>query len=135
MTAQVTVTLSTRLSKQVRELAKLRQQNLKNIVEAELDKAIETVQEKENVDWAEPDEAVDREMQAFIALHPVLKKKYFGQYVAFHDGKLIDHDINCSALRRRIIAQYPDMFVWISEVEEEPIRTYTLRAPRIERVL
>ena len=29
-------------------------------------------------------------MEAFIAMHPMLKEKYMGEHVAIYDGKLID---------------------------------------------
>jgi hypothetical protein len=45
---------------------------------------------------------------------------------------LIDHDPDHEALYRRIDAQYPDEFVWISPVEEEAIPTLVFRSPRIE---
>jgi len=80
----------------------------------------------------DPDADCTPEMQAYIALHPLLKEKYFGQYVAIYQGKLIDHDSVHEALYRRIDAQYPDKFVWISLVEEEAIPTLMFRSPRIE---
>ena len=81
---------------------------------------------------AELDEAPTPEMQAYLALHPMLKEKYLGQYVAIYQGKLIDHDPDHEALYIRIDAEYPDEFVWISLVEEEAIPTLIFRSPRIE---
>ncbi|MCE7989474.1 MAG: hypothetical protein DYG89_50625 [Caldilinea sp. CFX5] len=78
------------------------------------------------------DEEPTPEMQAFIAMHPMLKKQYFGQYVAIYQNKVIDHDRDRQALYLRIDEKYPDDFVWISPVEEEPIPTLVFRSPRLE---
>lgn len=80
------------------------------------------------------DPAVEREMQAYIALHPLLKKSHSGKHVAIYQGKLIDEDEDYDALTRRIDTQYPDHFVWVTTVEEEPIKTYFFRSPRVEPV-
>ncbi len=80
------------------------------------------------------DPEVEREMQAYIAMHPLLKKTHFGKHVAVYDGRLIDTDDDYDALTRRIDAQYPDRFVWISKVAEEPIKTFVFRSPRLEQI-
>ncbi len=72
-----------------------------------------------------------REMEAYIALHPALKANYMGQHVAILDGQLIDHDSDPAALYERIAARYPDRFVWLTAVEEEPLATVKFRSPRI----
>ncbi len=80
---------------------------------------------------ADEEAAVEREMQAYIALHPRLKEKYLGQHVAIYDGKLIDVDEDYGALYQRIDAQYPDEFVWLATVEEEAMPTLIFRSPRL----
>lgn len=89
--------------------------------------------EQDWVDLSESDEAADREMQAYIDLHPLLKQKYFGKHVAIYGGKLIDYDDNFEALYDRIDRAYPDEFVWMSKVGEEPIETLTVRSPRFSQ--
>ena len=69
------------------------------------------------------DDAVTREMQAYITLHPQIKTQYGGSYVVILDGKLVDHDADYAALFDRIDARYPDTFVWLKRVEDEPIKT------------
>ena len=78
------------------------------------------------------DAAVEREMQAYLALHPHLEARYLGEYVAILDGRLIDHDADYGALFDRIDAQFPDLFVWMTQVTAEPIRTLAFRSPRME---
>lgn len=77
-------------------------------------------------DFSEPDEALEREKAAYIAMHPMLREKYPGQHVAIHNEELVDHDTDLDALWERIDARYPDEFVWVATVKEEPIETYGL---------
>lgn len=76
------------------------------------------------------DGTVEREMQAYITIHATLAEKYLGQYVAVLDGHLIDVDSEYDAFYERIDAQYPDLFVWMTKIEEEPIPTLGFRSPR-----
>ena len=41
-----------------------------------------------------------------------------GQYIALHQGKLVDHDTDGCALSLRIYQSYPNQFVLICQVEE-----------------
>jgi hypothetical protein len=66
---------------------------------------------EEIIERSEPDPAVDREMEAYIAMHPMLKEKYFGKYVAVYHGELIDYDEDQESLYIRIDEQYPEEFV------------------------
>jgi len=90
--------------------------------------------EPQEIEIHEEDPAVAREMQAYIAMHPLLKKTHFGKHVAIYEGSLIDSDTDYERLTRRIDAQYPNEFVWVSTVEEEPIQTFIFRSPRLEEV-
>jgi len=131
MAAPITITFSGELAEKIQHLASLREQNIDTLLETLVNQAWPDAEEAFN-DFAEPEEVASPEMQAYIALHPMLKEKYFGQYVAIYGGALIDHDPDHAALYRRIDAQYPDEFVWISLVEEEAIPTLVFRSPRIE---
>lgn len=83
------------------------------------------------IEWSEPDPAVERERDAFIAMHPMLKERYSDQYVAIHDGALIDQDHDYAALYARIDRAYPDEFVWLAAVMDEPLPTIHHRSPRL----
>ncbi len=105
-----------------------------DVVERILDEALlGTPDEAGWTDLSEPDEAADREMQAYIELHPLLKQQYFGKYVAIYGGKLIDSDDNFEALYDRVDQTYPNEFVWMSKVGDEPIETFTVRSPRFSQ--
>lgn len=42
--------------------------------------------------WPEWDEAIEQEIAAYHRLHGVLWRSYPGQYVAFYQQQLVDHD-------------------------------------------
>lgn len=76
------------------------------------------------------DPDVAKEKAAYLRLYPKLKAQYAGQYVAIHGGHLVDHDTDYGALFERIDDRFPDRFVWLTRVEEEPMGTLTFRSPR-----
>jgi len=80
--------------------------------------------------------AIDPEVAAYYALHPMLWKMYPHQYVALHQGKLVDHDTDGFALSLRIYQHYPNQFVLIRQVEEQVETILHIRSPRlVESVL
>jgi len=131
MTTPVTVTFSEQISERLRILANQRDQDIIALVEAILAENLpEPVNEQDWIDLSEPDEAVEQEMQAYLALHPLLKQQYLGKFVAIYGGQLIDFADDFDTLFDRIDHAYPKQFVWISEVTEEPIETFVVRSPR-----
>lgn len=134
MEMPITVTLSNKMSERVKKVAELQRQDILKVIEAALDDGLPWDDDDlVDLEVHEPDEEATSEMQAYIAMHPMLKEKYFGQYVAIFKGQLIDYDTDHAALFSRIDAQYPDEFVWISPVAEEAIPTLVFRSPRIEQ--
>ena len=131
MIEQITVSIPQKLYRRVRELARTRNQPVDDVLVDVLDRALPADEPYPNNN---EDDAVEREMQAFIQMHPVLKEKYLGQHVAIFDGQLIDVDEDYGALYERIDTQYPDQFVWMAMVEDEPIPTLIFRSPRLETV-
>jgi hypothetical protein len=129
MIEQITVSIPQKLYQRVRELARLRNQPVDDVLVDVLDRALPVDEPYPSND---EDNAMEREMQAFIQMHPVLKKKYLGQHVAIFGSQLIDMDEDYAALYERIDAQYPDQFVWMATVEDEPIPTLVFRSPRLE---
>lgn len=80
-------------------------------------------------------DSLDAENIAFQQLHASLLERYANQYVAIYQGKLIDHDRDKLALFQRIEEHYPNEFVLMRPVQEQPEREFYFRSPRyIERV-
>lgn len=83
---------------------------------------------------AEASLVLARETKAFRLIHPQLLQKYAGEYVALHQGKLIDHDMDQFALYLRVDEQYPDEVILIKQVTPEVEEIYTVRSPRVTDV-
>lgn len=70
---------------------------------------------------------LDQEIKAYELLHPQLKEKLFGEWVAVHEQKLVDHDQDGGLLYKRIREKYGSTAVLIRQVEEQPSREIWLR--------
>ncbi len=132
MLATKTVDISEKLYVRARWVAQTRHQEVSEVIAAILDENLPPFVE---VDKAEDeiDAAADREMAAYIAMHPELEAKFLGKHVAVHGGQLVDMDDDYEALYLRIDKKYPHEYVWLTTVREEPIPTLTFRSPRILR--
>ncbi len=127
-----TVKIPQPLYEKAEKLAKERQQNVSDWVIGVLDETVTFLEGDESfVDLSEPDEAVDREMEAYLAMHPTLWAKYPGQSVAIYGGELVDRDTDLNALYTRIEERFPDEFVWITTVEADPIETVSITSFRL----
>lgn len=83
----------------------------------------------------EPFDPMEREIKAFQQLHTSLWAHYPNQYIAIYQGKLVDHDADKLALFERIEEAYPNEFVLMRPVQEQPAREFHFRSPRyIERI-
>jgi hypothetical protein len=129
MAEQISISIPQTLYRRVRVLARTRKRPVDDVLAEVLDQALPP-DDKPAI--SDEDTAVEREMHAYITLHPMLKEKYMGQHVAIFGGKLIDVDENYGALYERIDNQYPDQFVWLATVEEDPMPTLFFRSPRLE---
>lgn len=128
MTELINISISQTLYRRARKLANSRNQPVDDVLADLLDEALPV---NDELDTTDEDVAVEREMQAYLDLHSELKGKYLGQHVAILEGQLIDVDLDYDALYARIDAQYPDQFVWLTTVEDEPIPTLVFRSPRL----
>lgn len=120
MSEQITLTIPTSLYRRASRIARLHQKDVADVLVEAIVLAEEEGEET----------AVDREEAAFRRLHPILRQKYQGQYVAIYGGELVDHDTDQLALFLRMRQQYPDQFVWIAPVRSTPQEIYRMRSPR-----
>jgi hypothetical protein len=124
MGKRVTIAIPDEMYQRAERIAHLREQAVAEVL---VDSIVLAVIEESG---GENDLAVDREEAAFKRLHPTLRERYLGQYVAIYQGELIDYDSDQVALFLRIQEKHPDEFVWIAPVGEEPEENYVLRSPR-----
>ena len=78
-------------------------------------------------------EKIRAESEAFEQQLPALLANYRGEYVAMHEGQVIDHDPDVRTLHLRIFAQLGHTPVLLKKVTEEPERELVFRSPRFER--
>ncbi len=62
------------------------------------------------------DEQFEREVAAYEALWPKLRKTHVGRWVAIKDGQVIDSDVDEGALLKRVRAQFPDEVIYFEQV-------------------
>lgn len=129
MSEYVSVSIPEAIAHRARQLARIRRRPLDTVIAEVLDGALPPEASVELVD--EDEAAVIREMQAYVSLHPGLRESYPGQHVAILDGRLVDRDTDPEALYRRIVSRYPERFVWLTKIEDEPVATLNFRSPRI----
>jgi hypothetical protein len=82
--------------------------------------------------WEQQRQKISGESRLYQQQHARLKAHFLGQYIAMHDGQVVDHDTDFTQLRRRIRAQYGRTAVMITRVEETPVATFTRRGFRVE---
>lgn len=73
------------------------------------------------------DQKLDQEQAAFAAMHAQLVQTHFGQFVAIHQGKLIDADVNQRTLYIRVHQNHPHTVIGIFPVRESsqmPVHHY-----------
>jgi hypothetical protein len=67
------------------------------------------------------------ESARYQAMHAELKGKYLAQHVAIYEGRLIDHDTDAMTLVRRVEKQHGQAPVFITQVDNKPIREFLVR--------
>ena len=77
---------------------------------------------------------IEREETYYRAQHPQLLACYAGQYVAMHQGKVIDADNDELSLFLRIRQVYPLVGLLIKQVSANSEEVWTIRSPRVESV-
>lgn len=129
MTKEITLTLPDEVYEQVRQAADADQRPMADVL-------VDSIAQMTPVFYVSPDRpAMLRERAAFLAMHSQLMESYEGQFVAFFQGQVIDHDVDALALVRRINDDRPDDVVLIKQVIEQPDRVLHVRSPRLVRNL
>lgn len=75
---------------------------------------------------------IKTEVKAFQQQHPELVRRYLGQYVAMHEGEVVDCDENFQAIHQRVRQHFGRQAVLIRQVTHSAERVLTVRSPRLE---
>ncbi len=76
---------------------------------------------------------MQQEITAYYHMHTDLLQHFKGQYVAVHQGQVVDHDAEQLALYLRIRQHYPEEVVLIRQVRPEAEKSWMIRTPKFER--
>ncbi len=120
-----TITLQPRLVEQLEQVAVQRSVEAEELIEAAVRAYLRQMER----------EKIKAEAEAFCSTHAELAEKYLGQYVAIHDGKVVDHDEDFQTLHSRIRQRFGHQPVLLRLVEPEPRRVLAFCSPRLERDL
>ena len=127
----------------LQEAARQRSQSLNLLVQDALAAFLQLPPESAypaNGDWAFDSTAVARrakihtEAEAWRALPHAVRQSYGQEYVAVHEGQVIDHDPDRLALYRRVYERLGDVAVLITPAAAPSPREFLMHSPRLERV-
>jgi Arc/MetJ family transcription regulator len=82
--------------------------------------------------WELDRRKISEESQVYQQRHAELKAQYLGQYIAMHDGQVVDHDMDVAALRQRVRQRFGRKPVMITLVEEATERIFVRHGFRLE---
>ncbi|MCS6843769.1 MAG: hypothetical protein NZ528_05505 [Caldilineales bacterium] len=77
-------------------------------------------------------EKLEAEMAAFQAQLPSLLPAYPDEFVAIHEGQVIDHDKDLRALHQRVYNRMRSVPVLLQKVTAVPSADVLVRGPRVE---
>ena len=127
MGIEKTLEIPVELYDRIERLAALKDTPVAYILEKALTLAID------QMEIGDDDARMDLEEAAYHAMHAELFEKYAGQYVAIHNGRLVDSDPDEMALYFRIDERFPDEVVLQKKVRELPEPDLRIRSPRFLR--
>ena len=122
MNSGMTVTIPQHLYKRVQTIAQKQRRDVDDVAREMLEQGLLSLESFPTKEERE------REKNAFRRLHAALLERYSGEYVAIYEGELVGHDVNQAALVARIDKKYPDSFVLIRPVKQEPEIVYEHRS-------
>ena len=125
----------TRASPEMRQYLYEMLEQLPEATLSEVARFVETLRSKDyqsTRDAKESKAKIHAEAQAFRSMHRELLSRYRGRYVAVHDGRVVDDDMDRRSLYLRVRARYGATPVLIREVTELPEREFHILSPRLE---
>ena len=84
--------------------------------------------------WDAERDRISAEMDIYRQRHSELKIRYGGEYIAMHEGEVVDHDVDMNKLWQRIRRRFGRTPVMITLVGESPERTFVRRGFRFEEI-
>ena len=126
MSTQILLTVPDELYQQVEKVADATRRNISDLL-------VETITRSFAPLPVDTNRAkMNQNVAAYKRLHPQLLKSYLGEYVAIHEGQLVDHDQDPIVLLQRMRSNYPEQVILRRRVEPIVEREIQIRHPRIE---
>lgn len=121
-----------------RRVAQRRNITLSAVVRSALENYLSTTEAAESgersvVEDNAEDAKIRHEKAAFALQQQELQQRYPGEYVAIHEGRVIDHDFSLAALHQRVVQAVGAAPILLKRVDEPITREFVLRSPRLER--
>ncbi len=116
-----TIAVETELFDRIEQAAKEYKANVNEM----LDKAIRQYL------WDLDRRKISEESKIYQQQHTELKEQYLGQYIAMHEGQIVDFDPNFPTLRQRVRQQFghtPVMITLVDETAEKYMIRHGFRA-------
>ncbi len=82
--------------------------------------------------WELDRRKISEESKIYRQRHAELKAQYLGQYIAMHNGQVVDHDSDFQALHQRIRQRFGRKPVMITLVEDVAVRPLVRHGFRME---
>jgi predicted metal-dependent hydrolase len=79
------------------------------------------------------DQKLKAEAQAFERMHPQWVRQHLGQFVAIHEGQIVDSDVDFETLFLRLQKRFADVPVLIRPVSTKPALELRAPSPRLEQ--
>lgn len=112
----LTITVNPNLQTKLEQVAQTTGQSIDEIVGQALAQHLEQ--------WAE--EQLEAEIKAFEQMHSHLKEQYLGQFVAIHQGQVVDVDADLEPLYLRLQTRFGnEPTILIRQVGETPEEIYS----------
>ena len=115
-----TITLQPDLAEQVAQMAEIAGIGVTDLVNEAVSEYLERFSH----------EKIEAEAQAFEGMHETLKEQYFGQFVAVHNGQVVDADADFEAVFLRVQTRFGRIPILIRRVGEEPTVELHFRSSR-----
>ena len=130
MSEQITITVSSKVYRRILAQAKQSRTNVSDLLNGVVANAFVSDASTETP----AQEKMLREVEAYKNMHAQLASQYAGQFVAIHNGQVVDHDADKDALFFRVKQNFPNEIVLQRQVLENPDPVLHFRSPRFQQL-
>lgn len=137
----VQLTLSETTYSSLREAAERRSQPIEGLVEDALNAFLQPTTSAETgsgngssesaMGWRQA--KIRAEAGAWRSLPPTIRRSYGDDFVAVHNGEVVDHEADRLTLYRRVRMRFGDIPVLITPASASSPREFQMHSPRVER--